>query len=258
MITPKRSGKSTLLKVASILLTTIPLFSAQADAATREVDCDKGQSLEAAVMKGQGSAEHLYIDVSGYCDERVTIERDDVSIAGDNGATVQGFNIEGARRITLNGITVTGPETGIMMSSADVKLENVLVTGNGEDGILSRFNSTLRVSNSNITNNGVNGIGSLGGTLDISENSTISGNANHGIDADLHCSVMISDTAIMNNDVFGIQLGADSGLLAFGGLTVSGNEEAGVFCGDTESSYLNHGEPIDDSVECTDFNQVAP
>ena len=97
-------------KIAVALIAGIGLFSTRASAANRTVDCNEGQSIQDAVEKGQGSASQLYIDVSGSCEEVVTIKRDDVTIDGGETATVVGtILVDGGRRISIRDITITGP-----------------------------------------------------------------------------------------------------------------------------------------------------
>ena len=261
---------------------------AQADAVTREVDCDKGQSLEAAVMKGQGSAEHFYIDVRGHCEEVVTIERDDVTIDGDGEATVGGFYVQGGRRITLAALTVTGPGTGIEVARGDVKVVDVTLADNAEFGLFLGHGSSAVLESSTISGNSIgltvrNGSNVIINESDISNNyetgietwnaasvvvddySTISGNEGGGIDAALHTSiVLMPGSSITSNSNYGVKLAEDCGLDIRPDVVICGNgylsefcegaEFCGVYCGDTESSVLVLSD-IDDVIVCTDFNE---
>jgi len=387
--------KKLCLNIAVAMVSCIGLFATSASAANRTVNCDEGQSIQDALEKGQGSAAPLYIDVSGSCEEVVTITRDDVTIDGDETATVIGtIIVEGGRRINISAITITGPGPGVVAAAGYLKLRNVVITGNSGTGVFATqsayvgvlkstvsnndqggvlasdgssvfvrntsinghdgdgirlsqgaigtvgksiisgnfngiealagtvvieqnttisgnanhgidadFHSSVQISDSAVSNNdqgGVlgrngssvivdntyitdhnemdgitilsnatarleratisgnfNGIGALIGTVVIGDDTTISGNANHGIDADFHSSVQISDSAITNNGVMGIKLELDSGLITFDNVTISGNGDFDVFCGDTESSFQTLSF-IDADVECTDFNQFAP
>ena len=278
------------LKLAVAMIAGIGLLGTNANAATRMVNCDKGQTIQAAVERGQGSAGQLYIDVSGYCDEVVTIKRDDVSIDGENNATVKGFLVQGGRRISISSLTVTGPGVGIYVVRGDIELTDVDVTGNvdfglllnngsdaaveestisGNDiGISVRNGSNVIVNGSDILSNTSTGIETDNGTSVVVYNiSAISGNTGGGIDADLHSRVVIRESSVTNNGNYGIKLQSDSGLRIDPNVIVSGNGVAGefcsstascgVFCGDTESSVLDLSD-IDDVVECTDFTQVSP
>ena len=82
--------KKLCLSIAIAMVSCIGLFATSASAANRTVNCNEGQSIQDAVEKGKGSAAPLYIDVSGSCEEVVTITRDDVTIVGDEAATVTG------------------------------------------------------------------------------------------------------------------------------------------------------------------------
>jgi len=290
------------LRITVAMITSIGLFATSASAANRTVNCDEGQSIQDAVEKGKGSAAPLYIDVSGSCEEVVTITRDDVTIDGGETATVTGtINVDGGRRINISAMTITGPGPGVVVAAGYLKLRNVVITGNSGTGVIAGLSAYVGVLKSTVSNNdqgGVlaqdgssvfvrntsinghegdgirlsqatgtvgksiisgnfNGIEALTGTVVIEQNTTISGNANHGIDADFHTSVQISDSAITNNGVMGIKLELDSGLVTFDNVSISGNGDLDVFCGDTESSFQNLGF-IDADVECTDFDQFAP
>ena len=164
-------------------------------------------------MKGQGSAEHFYIDVRGHCEEVVTIERDDVTIDGDGEATVGGFYVQGGRRITLAALTVTGPGTGIEVARGDVKVVDVTLADNAEFGLFLGHGSSAVLESSTISGNSIgltvrNGSNVIINESDISNNyetgietwnaasvvvddySTIGGNEDGGIDAALHTSVL--------------------------------------------------------------------
>jgi len=294
--------KKLCISIAVAMVSCIGLFATSASAANRTVNCDEGQSIQDALEKGKGSAAPLYIDVSGSCEEVVTITRDDVTIDGGETATVTGtINVDGGRRINISAMTITGPGPGVVVAAGYLKLRNVVITGNSGTGVIAGLSAYVGVLKSTVSNNdqgGVlaqdgssvfvrntsinghegdgirlsqatgtvgksiisgnfNGIEALTGTVVIEQNTTISGNANHGIDADFHTSVQISDSAITNNGVMGIKLELDSGLVTFDNVSISGNGDLDVFCGDTESSFQNLGF-IDADVECTDFDQFAP
>jgi len=272
------------LKITVALIAGLA-FSANANAVTRTVDCDKGQTIQAALDKGQGSSGPLVINVSGLCEENASIRRDDVTINGNNSSTVSGtISLQGASRTRIENITVTGPGHAIAASgSNNVDLNNVIATGNdGFAAIFAVSNSSLNINNSNISSNVGDGIFvglntslvtsadtvinntvigvhvTIGSSAFIQDGTLIQGNQ-YGIFVDKHSIVDLENADVSNNTNFGIVISRDSAATLRTGNTITGNAyNNGVICSDTESSYSNDGVPIADNVYCTDFDQVAP
>lgn len=87
---------------------------------TLTVNCEQNQSIANALLTG-GAA--LTITVQGICNENVTITRDDVTLRGDSttGGSVTALDpaletilINGAQRIVIENLTVTGGRNGIV------------------------------------------------------------------------------------------------------------------------------------------------
>jgi len=272
------------LKIAIALIAGLA-FAANANAVTRTVDCDKGQTIQSAIGKGQGSAEQLVINVSGLCEGDVLIRRDDVTINGNNSATISGtISLQAVNRITIERITVTGPGYAIAASgSNNVALNYVIATGNqGWVAIFAVSNSSLNINNSNISSNVQGGIFAglssslvtggntvinnnpgmgvhvtIGSSAFIEDGTTIQGNE-FGIFVDKHSIVDLENADVSNNTNIGIVISRDSAATLRTGNTVAGNANSGVSCNDTESSYSNDGVQVADNVYCTGFDQVAP
>lgn len=268
--------KSSFSKILIVVLAGIGLFSSHAIAVERTVDCDKGQSIQAALEKGQGSAEPLAINVTGTCKEYVSITRDDVSIYGNKTATVEGtIEILGGMRILVDGISLKGPNIGLHVFGGHVELRDANVTGNTY-GVAVNRNAFLSVYDSNISNNTIDGLHVIVGstvevhntdllnntgngievdrhsTADIRDGCKISGNAN-GINLWLHSSAFITETEISANRENGILMNNDSGVIALSPVTISGNTSYGVLCYDTESSFETN-DTLADTVNCTGFS----
>ena len=151
--------KKLCLKIAVAMIASIGLFATSASAANRTVNCDEGKSIQDALEKGKGSATELYIDVSGSCEEVVTIKRDDVTIDGGETATVIGtIVVEGGNRIIVREITITGPGPGAGAVGGNLKLIKVAITGNSGLGVLAADSAYVGISKSTISNNGQNGV----------------------------------------------------------------------------------------------------
>lgn len=89
-------------------------WTAYAAVVTTTVNCNEGQSIGEALKQG-GPFNPLVVIVQGTCNENVVITRDDVTLQGDPGAAVTAANpaldtilVDGARRIVLDHLTVTG------------------------------------------------------------------------------------------------------------------------------------------------------
>ena len=274
--------KKTLFSAILATSLSLLLISSTANSQAKSVDCDKGHSLQAAIDKSASSAGSHVVFVRGECEEIITILRDRLVIDGNNEATIKGTVRVFGARTTLRDLSITGPGTGILASTARVRLLGVHADGNFGHGLTIVddavvFHGAGSESNGSLSNNGgsgayveaatyaagdvdisgnFNGIEAMIGTVSLDGITTISGNANHGIDANFHTSVLLKDSVnISNNAVTGVRLEFDSGLVTFGNVTISSNVDSDVFCTDTESSAELFGDVTGD-VDCTDFNQV--
>lgn len=260
---------------------SIGLFATTAEAQRdRTVDCDSGDSIQAALDRRVGHTGIITIDVIGTCTENVNIARDDVTISGNFNATVVGtIHISNSNRITLWGITVTGPGHAIEAFGSNVTLSNVTITENqGWTAIRAGNGGNIDIHTSNISNNNGDGVHVGPNTsLTVSNNTVINNNSgsginlflnsstfvwsdvliqgNHaGINAATNSGIVLEDVEVSNNNI-GIHLVRDSSAQLRTGVTISGSGVWGVYCDDTESSYENDSDPITDPVSCTDFNQ---
>ena len=140
--------------------------------------------------------------------------------------------------VASGGVLRQGP-AGFTIGGRDIVQDNTGV------GILALQNASLDIRDAAISNNG------------------------SGIVLDLHSTLRIRNSDIMENSGNGIQLSRDSGLsLENPVVRITGNGTGpfggfGIFCGDSESSFVgNFSEVVgnklgDVSDMCTDFNQVG-
>ena len=81
--------------------------AAQKPSGTVAVDCDAGQSIQAAVNKANPSAP-LTLVVSGTCEENVLIRRNDVTIDGNNDGAVSGaIEVSEGSRVTIRNLSIS-------------------------------------------------------------------------------------------------------------------------------------------------------
>jgi hypothetical protein len=240
------------------------------------VDCDRGESLNKAVNQQTGNSGPIFISVSGTCEEDVFIRRDDVTIIGKDSATISGtVIIENGNRILFQDLTITGPNDGLRIGASYVRLVNSSVSENEYSGLIVFRNSTVELLNTTVAENGEFGAfvqrsafevnnsqmldnGDDGLALDISSealvrSTKISGNQRWGFSAGLHSVIELSDaTEVSGNSLSGAVIGQDSALRI---ITSDVIFDDMIRCDDTESSFANvSGVPIG-GTNCTDFNQ---
>ena len=265
------------------IISSLSLFATTADAQPgRTVDCDRGDSIQAAIDKQVGHTGPIEIFINGTCNENVVISRDSIHLTSNSNAVLSGeILIDGAKRITLSSFQVTGPGNGVIgNNNSDVDLRDMVITGNqGLMGVGSNVGSYVEVYDSTISNNQNWGLNVTNGatlgvdhtdvinntniniradansSLYILNGSTISGSTGDGIHVILNSSAWLQDTAITGNTSTGIFVQYDGSVRFNHNVTVSGNGGAGIDCQDTESSFINLGASLADSVNCTDFNQ---
>ena len=196
--------KKLSLKITAAMIAGIGLFATSVSAANRTVNCDEGQSIQDALEKGRGSAAELYIDVSGSCEEVVTIKRDDVTIDGGETATVVGaIIVEGGNRIIVREITITGSGlgTGVVAVGGNLKLIRSAITGNSGLGVLATDSAYVGMSRSIIENNGSGVVARQGSSVFVRK-TTISGNDDYGIILKSNSTgTVVTNSTISGNDI---------------------------------------------------------
>ena len=182
--------------VVPVLVLTI---SVPVAARTVRVDCDKGQTIAAALEQ---NAPDLVIEFSGTCGEDVLIARD-------------GVTLRGVGRAVVAGAASTPPAAAVTVQGAS----NVVLAAFMANDVDNR---ALEIRNgANVTVDGVTGTDSVSGIIlrrgssAFVRDSSFNGNANHGIE------VWESSTLILEGAVEASQNGRV-------GLLVSGNSHASV------------------------------
>jgi len=97
------------------------------------VNCPGGTIGSALAHAKPGGV--LIVTVTGTCTENVTIARNDVTLQGSG--TVEGqITVDGAQRVLINGLTVTGPGSGIeARGNAAITVSNATIENNDSVGI---------------------------------------------------------------------------------------------------------------------------
>lgn len=262
-----------LLSAAAALLAC---YGTPVAAATKQVNCDRGQSLRSAIDKAHGTAGPIEIFVKGTCEEDIAIGRDYVIIDGAGEATIVGrVRISEARGVRLRNLTVTGPRDGVLVSlGGSVLLQSVNLVDNDSNGLRLRRQSFARLNNCVVEGNGADGVAIEQSTLDA-QSSSFSGNDQRGIEADVGSSAIVreselsgnsgggvslslhsvaeirDESLIIGNGAYGAHLAADSGLRLGPGVEFFDS----IDCDDQESSFADEGAVLTGPVACSTFDE---
>ena len=173
-----------VLCILSLLL-AIGLQTGTADAKVKTVNvgCADGDTIAEALRKGEDKS--LVITVQGTCQENVTIARDDVTIEGDpvTGGGLTGpdpalhtISIDGARRVVIRNLTVTGGRNGISgAGGASFTVQDSTIHNSSGVGIGVFQNSRALIHHNTITNHPEDAIAVVG-----SSDATITANVIRG------------------------------------------------------------------------------
>jgi hypothetical protein len=164
------------MAVASLVAFTVCGEAAQTASKSAVVDCAKGQTI-AEVLAGTGP---LSVVVKGTCAENVLLTRDDVVLQADvSGGAIAGspsqpnvstITIDGARRVVVIGLTITGGRNGIEgREGAGFAVINSTIQSSGRAGILVQ-GSSAQIDGNTIRSHPLNGVRVDGGRATITNN----------------------------------------------------------------------------------------
>ena len=242
------------------------------------IDCDAGDSLNDAVRTDGDWGEPQTIFVTGTCYGRVTLPRNRVTIDGqpeEGGpvAVLDGTIVNWGSNVTIRNITITGEGVGISASVGRMRLINVDISDNNEEGIVISGGGTVFLSGSQVTGNALEGIAVETGFLVVNDsviagneigidatmgNITIEGtsiveNRGAGVIGRLHTGIVANGPVwIDRNGEHGVQLMYDSGFLTSGDVSINDNARFDVLCKDRESS-ARFEDAYPGRVWCSDF-----
>ena len=133
---------------------------AGADSTVKKVNCDNGQTLTEALRKAKPGDT---LQVTGTCQERVTITTDQLTLDGGGSAVLDGggggptefegvVTIDGAHGVTLMGFTIqNGPGEGILgQRGAAFTVLDTTVQGNAGTGIAIGGGSTADLADCSV------------------------------------------------------------------------------------------------------------
>jgi Right handed beta helix region len=142
---------------------------AGADSAVKKVECDKGQTLTDALWKAKPGDT---LQVTGTCQERVTITTDRLTLDGGDNAVLDGggggsteffegvVTIDGVQGVTLIGLTIqNSPGQGILgVGGAAFAVQNTAMQNNGVGGIFLNNNASAELTDVEVKDSGGIGI----------------------------------------------------------------------------------------------------
>jgi hypothetical protein len=204
-----------------------------ADLAVKKVKCDKAQTLTDALRKAKPGDT---LQVTGTCQERVTITTDRLTLDGGGSAVLDGdgggvgptefegvVTIDGVQGVTLTGFTVqNGPGEGILgIHGAAFAVQQTTVQQNTASGIAVADGSTADLTDCTIQGNGF-GIDVFTSSSAILRGAIIiSQNKGNGAEVNGQSILEIRGAQVQMNDNGGIGLVAGSGQVAIFGFTAS-------------------------------------
>ncbi|MBI1744166.1 right-handed parallel beta-helix repeat-containing protein [Candidatus Acetothermia bacterium] len=181
------------------------------------------QSIQVAVNEAPANA--LICLLEGTYQENVRINRDDLTLKGqgpDKTVITGSFTIQGARRVSIEAITVKGGAFGIKLEGGDVltvknsriegssgkgielmhvglaSLENNIIQGHSDTGVLASLDSIVRLEKNQILKNGRDGVEIAGSKADFRTNQ-INDNAGCGVRADVVSTVTGRGNEVLRN-----------------------------------------------------------
>ena len=218
----------------AVLIFTATAFGQQA-AGNLVVDCSRGASLQRAVA---GAAPNQVLIVKGACTGPVTVIADGLTLIASGPASVNGqgqdvITINGAQRVTLNGLTITGGNNGVVITNVgQATLQNDTVTGNAVTGILVEANSSATTFGGATTGNGLNGIDlEATSSLLVIGSYSSSSNGVFGIEVNNGSSLtLVQANLSVGSNTLGVQLGTNAAgfMDNFSTLTTSNNFTVGL------------------------------
>ena len=195
-----------LIALICILFAALPV-----QAATKNVNCDKGQTIGHAIETAKGNADRLEIFVTGTCNEEfINLRRDHVWITGQDGALINGtVRVFASIDIRFYDITISGSGNGLSVTgNSNASGWNLVLASNEDIGLIVRRGSAVMLADSQVIGTCADiydescddGIYVDAATLEL-RHTTVS-NALHGIVAVAGARVILDDRRGDNSKLF--------------------------------------------------------
>ena len=226
------------------------------------VNCDSGARISQAFGRPTLVDRRLVVLVSGTCNENVTIERDDVTLRAQNsGGGVNATDtsqsailISGARRVTLEGLSVIGGLHGVhVVGGGSVAIRSSGIRNAARNGVFVDKGASATIDASTVENHGRTGV-VVDGAAAKMIGSFVRGNGFSGVTSTLGGSVTLGDfdsagnvccgNTIEGNTLDGVTI-ADNAVANLYGNTIQGNGTTtgrfGVLAVEQSSAVLRGG-----------------
>lgn len=209
---------------------------AQSASSSVVVDCSAGASLQAAI---NAAAQNTTLQLKGVCTGPVVITTDGLNLRGGTTASINGMKqdavtVNGARRILLAGLTITGGNNGVVAENgAQITLQDSSVKGNALMGVQLESSSSATVTGGGVNSNMVNGIDvESSSSLTVTGPYAVTTNGVFGININGGSSLtLVAATLTVSSNLLGVQLGTGaSGFIAdsLSKLNVANNLSTGL------------------------------
>lgn len=198
-------------------------------AGVRIVDCDNGDSLQKAILSGDGSAAPIEIQVLGTCFEDIELTRDKVSIFGDGNTTLIGhIRIVASDQVQFTDLAITGAGPGVTVVNGRTRFVRVNLAGNEGTGLSGRQGAAISFVDGQISDNqGESGV-LLEHSFLLLIRTGVNGNGGDGIVASQNSSVSLRDSTVHLNQGSGIRATLGSAVEAVNS-HVHGNAAVGIY-----------------------------
>jgi len=256
-----------------------------------KVDCDKNQTISAALACAAYSSRPVTLDIYGTCKENVVIQSADrITLTGHNGASIVDqssgtsatVGISFSSLITVQNLTIVGGSQGVDCGDiSSCRLQNSTVQNATGPGLQIRSRSAVEDTSNTIQNSGGRGISvyngstliSLGDTVTgsgaagvavegasmVAQGITIKSSAGNGLRADNNAAVRLEDVVISNNGANGISLESGATIQWFDNLgsIITANSGNGMILGDQVNSQFSGLDTVKGNSTQPDVNCVG-
>lgn len=230
------------------------------------VNCDAGESLQAAIDAAPQSAAQITIDIHGFCQEQITIERK-VLIRGTNSQTdgiagpslgnntalvvvfgVNGFGRTGSETVRFEHLTIKDSSNiGLSVNLSQLGLDDVTIRNNGNIGLAGFAASFVVATNLSVTDNA--GAGLFSRSNLFCRDCVVTGNggaSSAGIAADLAGKIVLATTTLTSTT--GLRASSGGEIVMFGG-TISATQRA-ISVQSGGRVFIENGTQVTGSVVC--------
>jgi hypothetical protein len=226
-----------------------------------DVNCSAGGSVNAVIAAHANGRGLLTIRISGTCSETIIVNRSDVTLLGQAGATVQaaGTNFgllvnDGSNHVNVADLRFTGGQGAAAVSKGSHVIFTNVVVEQTNLGVVSADNGTIDITRSLIRNNNIGVYAARGGVTLVSNSivennttgllafkdgminvtslapdgiaapagATVRNNTNGGV-ARSGGTIELSDSRVENNSSIGLLADSSSSLHFFNPLNGTGN-----------------------------------